>query len=324
MSFAAASISNWLLTSNIVIHGGLHRGAVAGWLNADGHPSFAYPEITGYYLSWLASVAAAERVSDKVRIAATEAIGWFTRIANDELPLLTRYYESPQEDWRNRAVFTFDLSMAARGISDSRCIATEDIAQTPLRWLLGLLSETCRRGEALPVYTIARGQLPSRWSTQPGPYQLKPAAALLFGVEPLPRGVRGAAWNTYDQWRSVRPQLNGPEDLHPALYALEGLIEFAQHGDKEAFNLAVCRLEDVSCKLYEWPNDLRSDVIAQTLRLSCLLQSARHRISALRRLLKEFVDEAGRVSFRPLTSRPVHWNAWSAIFTYDSLMPDGA
>jgi hypothetical protein len=325
MTSVAASIASWLLTSNIVVRAGPHKGAIAGWLTERGDASFAYPEITGYYLSWLASSAEVAGVSDALSASAADAINWFTRIAHGDLPLLTRYHESSQiDDWRNHAVFTFDLSMAARGISDSRGLTPTEIGAEPLRWMLSLLSDACTASRALPVYISARRELPSRWSTQPGPYQLKTAAALLFSVETLPGSLRDAAWNTYDRWRSVSPEVNGPADLHPALYALEGLIEFGRHGDTEAFELAARRFQDISRKLCRWPNEMRSDVIAQTLRLSYLLGSSDNsRTVALRHLLEEFVDPAGRVSFRPFAYRPLHWNAWSAMFTYDSLMADG-
>jgi hypothetical protein len=69
---------------------------------------------------------------------------------------------------------------------------------------------------------------------------------------------------------------------------------------------------------------MRSDVVAQTLRLSYLLESDNSRTLALQRLLEEFIDPAGSVSFRALAYRPLHWSAWSAMFTYDSLMADGS
>lgn len=326
MTSVAASIANWLLTSNIVVRAGPHKGAVAGWLTERGDPSFAYPEITGYYLSWLASSPDVDGPCDILSALAAEGISWFTRIANGDLPLLTRYHESSQKaDWRNQAVFTFDLSMAARGISDSRRLTTAEIGAEPLRWILRLLSGACTAGQALPVYVNAGGELPARWSTKPGPFQLKAAAALLFSVEKLPGcSLRDAAWNTYDRWRSVWPEVNEQADLHPALYALEGLLEFGHHGDTEALELASRRLHDISKQLHRWPNEMRSDVIAQTLRLSYLLGSDESRTLALRRHLEEFIDPAGRVSFRPIAYRPLHWNAWSAMFTYDSLTADGA
>jgi hypothetical protein len=324
MTSLTASIANWLLTSNIVIRDGPHKGAVAGWLTERGEPSFAYPEITGYYLSWLASSAEVEGLSDVLSVSAAEAINWFTRIATGDLPLLTRYYESSQKhDWRNQAVFTFDLSMAARGISDSRRLTTPEAGLVPLQWMLNLLSDACMTGHALPVHINGNGDLPSRWSTQPGPYQLKTAATLLFSPETLPSSLHDAAWNTYDRWRSVSPQVNESADLHPALYSLEGLVEFGHHGDAEAFELAAQRLQDISGKLYRWPNEMRSDVVAQTLRLSYMLGYDSPRTVPLRHLLKEFIDPAGRVSFRPIAYRPLHWNAWSAMFTYDSLIAHG-
>jgi hypothetical protein len=318
----AALISNWLLTSMIVIPEGPHHGAVAGWLDVDGSPGFAYPEITGYYLSWLSSLSRSGNICGDIRRAGANAIDWFGRIAQGELPLLTRYHSNPEnDDWRNRAVFTFDLAMAARGISDSREIVSGGTGAQTLQWLQNLLSEACKAREALPVYIQARCELPTRWSTRPGPYQLKPAAAVLFCVDGAPRALRDTAWNTYDRWRPVSPDVSSPEDLHPALYALEGLVEFGCHGEKEAFELGAHRLDEILRKLDRWPNGERSDVIAQALRLSCWLGLERHRVAALRRRLEAFID-GGRVSFRALACPPLHWNAWSAIFAHDSLIAE--
>ena len=36
---------------------GDHAGAVAGWIGGDGRADYVYPEITGYFLQWLASMA---------------------------------------------------------------------------------------------------------------------------------------------------------------------------------------------------------------------------------------------------------------------------
>jgi hypothetical protein len=319
----AASVSRWLTTSNIRIRNGPHKGAVAGWLNANGVPSFVYPEITGYYLSWLASLP---NKSEEVRIATSEALAWFTRIANSELPVLTRYYASPHEqDWRNGAVFTFDLAIAVRGISDSRSVTSDDKVREPLQYFLQLLTEGCfKAGARLPACINPVGKLPSRWSTREGPYQLKSAAAVLFSVHGVPGELRDAAWNTYDRWQCVSLDVTSPEDLHPALYALEGLIEFGNHGIPEAIVLARSRLGDVVAKMERWPKELRSDVVAQALRLCRLFESQHHHVAALSELLGEFVDDAGRVSFRRSGCEPVHWNAWSAMFTYASLVTDGA
>src|SRR6266446_5666404 len=64
------AIADWLLHSNVRIRSGRHAGAIAGWLNEHGEPEFAYPEITGYYLSWLAFVASLRQGLD-VRPATT-------------------------------------------------------------------------------------------------------------------------------------------------------------------------------------------------------------------------------------------------------------
>jgi hypothetical protein len=316
------NVSRWLLTSDLRIREGPHRGALAGWLDANAVPAFLYLEITGYYLSWLASLPAP---SEEIRAASIEAIGWFARIATGSLPFLTRYYSSPNEDdWRNRAIFTFDLAMAARGISDARHVTPDYDGHVPLQYLLDVMTEDCRAGKGLPAYIRARGALPERWSTRPGPYQLKPAAAILFRVKDAPRELRDAAWNTCDRWWPVPPEVNEPDDLHPALYALEGLIEFGRHSVSDAFELAESRLADVAEKLSRWPNDLRSDVVAQTLRLCSVFENHQHRIARLRQLLAEFMQNDGRVSFRRSGCRPLHWNAGSAMFAYSSLVTDDA
>jgi len=316
------NVSRWLLTSNLRIREGPHRGALAGWLDANAAPAFLYPEITGYYLSWLASLPAP---SEEIRAAAIETIGWFAQIATGGLPLLTRYYPSPNEDdWRNRAIFTFDLAMAARGISDARHVSLADDGHAPLQYLLDVMTEDCRAGEGLPAYIRARGALPERWSTRPGPYQLKPAAAILFRVKDAPRELRDAAWNTWDRWWPVPLEVNEPDDLHPALYALEGLIEVGRYGVSDALELAESRLADVAEKLPRWPNDLRSDVVAQTLRLCSVFESHQHRIAGLRQLLAEFMQNDGRVSFKRSGWSPLHWSAGSAMFAYSGLVTDDA
>src|SRR3954464_12665707 len=47
----------WLLGPGVQLTGGRHAGGVAGRLDPDGHAQYVYPEITGYYLQWLASLS---------------------------------------------------------------------------------------------------------------------------------------------------------------------------------------------------------------------------------------------------------------------------
>src|SRR5487761_82549 len=57
ISAKAKQIEEWLLSPAIQVASGPHAGAIAGWVEADGSPSFAYGEITGYWLTWISGLA---------------------------------------------------------------------------------------------------------------------------------------------------------------------------------------------------------------------------------------------------------------------------
>src|SRR5438093_555477 len=118
----ASRIESWLLDSCIQIPDGPQRGGVAGWLDWLGKPAFVYPEITGYYLTWLAflKIASPDQL-DRIRSRAGAALGWLASwLESDRLPP-TRIYLLPEtEDWRNRVTFSFDLAMLWRGVRAAR------------------------------------------------------------------------------------------------------------------------------------------------------------------------------------------------------------
>ncbi|HEY6824869.1 MAG TPA: hypothetical protein VI195_10545, partial [Steroidobacteraceae bacterium] len=49
----ASRVARWLLHGPAQVASGPHAGGVAGTLDADLTPRYAYPEDTGYYLQWL-------------------------------------------------------------------------------------------------------------------------------------------------------------------------------------------------------------------------------------------------------------------------------
>src|SRR5262245_22333056 len=168
------AIEDWLLHSNIRISAGRHKGAIAGWLNENDEPEFAYPEIAGYYLSWLAFLSRLRPELD-FHPGATAVIEWLESITRTNGVPATRYHFDNRDDWRNGATFTFDLAMLCRGLHAVRGLVAEqprrDLLQTFLEHLLPA-------GDVLPVLIRKRRQLPDCWSTKPGPFQLKTAAAL--------------------------------------------------------------------------------------------------------------------------------------------------
>ncbi|MGH7111739.1 MAG: hypothetical protein ACREFK_15080, partial [Stellaceae bacterium] len=70
ISARARRIEEWLLSPAIQVQSGPHTGAIAGWLESDGRPSFAYGEITGYWLSWISGLAGERpQLASRVRAA---------------------------------------------------------------------------------------------------------------------------------------------------------------------------------------------------------------------------------------------------------------
>ncbi|MBI2149084.1 MAG: aldo/keto reductase [Acidobacteria bacterium] len=266
------AVADWLLTSNVRIRSGRQAGAIAGWLNERGEPEFAYPEITGYYLSWLA-LAAGLRPEADLRPIAAAAVQWLSTVTSADRPPSTRYYFVDCDDWRNDATFPFDLAMICRGLRAVRRL----VPAYPRRDVLqNLLHHALPAGDVLPVFINQRRDLPDRWSTRPGPFQLKTAAALLsFENHP-------ALWNTFYRWSGRVLDAIDDGELHAAFYALEGLVQFGVRGKPEALREAA-ECFDV---LIDRIDGVRSDVVAQALRLGASDQ------------------------------RPVHFNTWAAIFAH--------
>ncbi len=303
------AIADWLLNSKVRVRSGTHAGGIAGWLNEHGEPEFVYPEIAGYYLSWLAAAAALHHELN-VCPAATAIIEWLASITSARLPC-TRYYFDDRNDWRNGATFTFDLAILCRGLHAIRGLVSEQ----PRRDLLRIfMRHTLPAGDVLPVYINKSHELPDCWSTRPGPFQLKTAAAL------LPLQDHPAIWDTYYRWSGRVLEDIDAGDLHAACYALEGLVQFGALAKSEALFEAASVFEVLFADI----DDQRSDVIAQALRLGCVLRSLgflqagfwNDRLAELRFLLESFIDDSGAVLFRPPCYRPRHLNSWAAIFAY--------
>lgn len=341
LSAAVNSIEDWLLHSDVQIDEGDHRGGIAGWLNQDGRPEFVYPEIVGYYLTamaWLSSGAASSfhhrhAASRRARRAAS----WLASSLASQPAPCTRIYLSGQcADWRNSAVFSFDIAMAARGVAVNRQLSRGERRQT-LTGLCAIINRISSGANVMRSHDIVAGNttMPDRWSTRPGPHHLKAAAAVLL----LPRRMvgnemLGVAQRTYDHWAaSVQSDAWPCQELHPLLYALEGMLLVtgrAANGD------ALCVVERLVSRLMELqapdgtlPETIdggivRSDVIAQALRVCLLLRGRQYltgqvwtdRVDRLTDALLGFVRQDGGVLFSREQSIS---NTWCAMFALQAL-----
>jgi hypothetical protein len=315
---AADSIREWLLGDQVQINHGPFAGGILGWLERDGAKNFAYGEITGYWLSWISKVNAdPERVAIRASAAVAFLMHSFSTVPK------TRYYYTGVHptDWRNRAIFSFDLVMMLRGLFDVSRLIGIDVCADAIRrivfWLARFIDP--EGGLRAQISSRSRRPLPSRWSTRPGAFQVKTAAVLLrLPSNWIPKAVLDAADYTLGKWSGHAAE---HDEIHPRFYGLEGELLATGVVDPA---LAGTRIpsDGYLGENAGSPNSrVRADVIAQALRLSVLIKEQEQLRSccstiALARVLLDHVTSGGQVLFRKGIGPP---NVWCAIFAHQAL-----
>jgi hypothetical protein len=336
----SARIEDWLLHSGIQIDDGAQRGGIAGWLDADGMPEFVYPEIAGYYLTtmaWLAAGAASspEHVAT-ARFRAQRAVGWITDVLSSPAGPLTRIYlPERRSDWRNDAIFSFDLAMAARGVGTIGHAAGRRARRQALAALCARMDRISSGSNIMRSHELvdSTATVPDRWSTLPGPHHLKAAAAVLrIGKRAAGNPLTATAHRTCVHWANPLSAGEWPcDELHALLYGLEGmLICDAGTGERlDEVALAFTRLMEVQSTDGTLPETIsggivRSDVLAQALRVGLLIRGRGRlggptwadRLDALAHALAGFVRADGGVLFAMNQDRA---NTWCAMFAHQAL-----
>jgi hypothetical protein len=317
-------VEAWLLNGSGQWRGGPHHGAIAGWLGRNNRPEVLYPEIAGYFLTWVRFLdelaSARQAVADE---KARQAAKWLLVRFETESTLPTRYWLQPTgADWRNNALFSFDLAMIYRGLRCVENLLDEQLRHQLLGYLIPHLLRFCPlNGTLVPCLPRDQYSVPQRWSTQPGPHQLKTAAALLFSSNDVPSEIESAAINTYERWVSSAAGEDGIDNPHAMLYAIEGLILFGIHGREEAWELASNRYQQLLRRL----RSSRCDVVAQALRAGCILHSrdlltdqfCNRVLPNLANALLAFMGPDGELFY---TRTKSHRNVWGALFAHQALL----
>jgi hypothetical protein len=342
----AEAIENWLLASGVQLASGPHQGGVAGWLTTGQTPAFIYPEITGYYLTWLAFGHARQSNGHHDRAAkAHRALQWLSRQVQSQQKLPTRVYLSSQaEDWRNRACFAFDWAMVIRGAAAARELLDSPEIEVVISSGLEFLKRCCTPDHDLKPFDLNNKDdstaLPERWSSRPGPYLLKVAAALQLACQESLEGVLNESCrHLVSRWSTSPAASPAARELHSLLYSVEGmlLLGVCQPGGYH-WKLAAERFELLleselpNARLLRTREDhfeAQSDVLGQALRIGSILMSHgflrgdawKERLSGVARELRGFVSSDGAVAFdrRKEPDRP-HWNAWSAMFACQAFL----
>lgn len=319
---AVTRIENWLLHSGIQIDEGAQSGGIAGWLDLDGRPEFVH--LAGYYLTAMAWLASGATYSpDHVQTAnlrASRVGDWVaTLLGSRDDPPTRPSLSAKRADWRNEAVPSFDLAMAARGLA-----ATLHPGDPCERWqalaaLCAKIGRISSGAEVMKSHEIVPGSastMTDGWSTRPGPHHLKAAAAILG----LPDRVAGSAlisvaretseYGAHAFWTNAW-RCN---ELHALLYGLEGMLILAGKRDGQGLRLVerpFARLmEETQASDGTLPETVhggivRSDVLAQALRVGLLLRGRgfltesvwRDRLDRLADALRGFVLPDGGVLF---------------------------
>jgi hypothetical protein len=352
VSAHAGDIRRWLLSELPQIRGGEHDGGVLGWVSSS--DAFVYPEVMGYYLTVLKFISCeAPALSAECAARAARALGWLDRRETWK----TRDYlrSRGRDDWRNHAMFTFDLGTVLRGAVHwtsnrqlhrlaatvrGRCLAELEKVPPSTDCLLGSHRRTAQDGR----------RIPARWSTLPGPHHVKVAAIVgLLPAAARPPSVDGCARRTIQHWRKWAQTGTLIPEVHPLLYFLEGLVSDALACDEKPDWDLISRVlhtvllarsgeGDLSERLEHPVGRRRGDVTAQALRLCSLAvlglneKTATPRTVGLRAggehvcgaLVRRYIGGAGEVHSFPTRGtgsrngrNPA--NVWAAIFAYQAL-----
>ena len=340
---SAARIERWLLDSPVQLREGPHAGGIAGWLDPLGRPEFVYLEITGYYLTamaWLAGGAASsDRTAEEALARGRLALDWVgSATVGGAVPQTRLHLTGERDDWRNAAIFSFDLAMAARGVACFAAAAGIDEAETPLGEIGARVGEVCSGAPQLRSHVLrdeTGPPLPDRWSTRPGPHHVKAAAALLrLPPDALDPAIGDACRATIALWAEALEASWPCPELHPVLYGIEGLLMLsppARAGALDAAERAYERLMEVQAPDRTLPSaadgkggEVRADVVAQALRVGQLLRRAgrlggddwQRRLEALAGDVAAGVREDGGVLF---SAEHQVANTWCAMFALQAL-----
>lgn len=331
-----AAMRQWLLNHVVADPGPLagggigpltSAGAVIGSFDPDGRARYAYPEIAGYYLSWLAWLSASGSAPTQLN-QAIAVTTWLQRwIVSGHA---TRPCAAEVVDWRNRGLFAFDLAMLLRGLAAAKAqklLADDsDVLSAQVCALLCRMLDN--RGELSPVLLL-EGTLPQRWSTQSGAYQAKAGAALLLAARTitLPSVLVVAAHQLLRRCASESAQVFHRESPHAALYALEGLSVGRSLGilDCDVETHVINQLQHWREPLSSWLDpdrsaelEVRHDVLAQWLRLAKLHLPEDQLIDRSDRFLRAAIALNGAL---PFAREPHDRGActWAAMFCDQAL-----
>ncbi|MFO1413031.1 MAG: hypothetical protein U1F10_03795 [Burkholderiales bacterium] len=335
-----ASVAAWLLHGPAQLAHGPHAGAIAGTVTAAAGAAYVYPEIAGYYLQWLAWRSRRDGSTAVLTARAAGVQRWLGTWLAATPPLTRVHLDGTTDDWRNRAVFFFDVAMVLRGLASA--VETGLVTADPAV-LAGIVRELDRlvagdgHFDACTMHA-AGDSFPAKWSTRRGAFLAKAAAGLITAARVLPQlpaRLVDAAEATFTASVAALAQ-DAHRETHPLLYACEGVLALPGHRRfHAALPVVAAHCDTVLAAagndgslpetLGSGAGPRRVDVIAQAMRVAALL--ARHRPQRppdrvaqerLHRALVREIRPSGAVAFARDADGSA-CNVWAAMFADQAL-----
>ncbi len=331
---------NSILEQLILLSGLTNHQGMIGTVNVDSSkPEYIYGEITGYFLSFCSYVCKREPdLKETLTPIISSHISWLERII--KCGYVTRCLLEPCEDWRNSAIFPFDIAMIIRGLDDASTIVECDkLLQLYLELFGGFFdynSET-----VLPYINISEGKLPQKWSTRIDVHFVKIAADTIPVLHKKGNDREAEIMikmiKRFDNYGVDRLM---DIDSHPLLYYLEGLALASDftflYKNFPANNFE--KIHYVFKKLLVISDDVglldnpkrgsyrRSDVLAQFVRIGLLLRMKNmlsdEELLSLKNILDDILERFymdGNVLFFDKERGNNNINAWCAMFLYQAI-----
>lgn len=306
-----------------------HQGMV-GWLRSDTYGAdYVYGEITGYFLSFCAYVYKREQnPTERQRIEniIKNHVDWLD--VTITAGLKTRYVIGTYEDWRNNALFAFDIAMIIRGLDDVKDIVS--VSSVMAKYLEVVNKFISSSGILTSVYTSSNDPLPQKWSTTFDVHLVK-VAANLCGIS---QWDNSCTEKTVDALKCIEFEELIKKDSHPIFYYLEGLLLLS---GKKFFkdtgiidyvaNIFVQLLAQGAVSNNSTTKEyMRSDVLSQQIRIGSLLYSygklTKPEYLAVEKLVYYLIDnfyDEGYICFFEKDNPNNYYNAWCAMFAYQAL-----
>ena len=316
----------WLESPAVISLTPPYRGAVAGVVE-NNQSRYWYSEIAGYYLSYIASRAITEKSNLHLKTLTELVINYQQEIWSATLPPPTRLYANQHFfDWRNQGIFIFDIAMLLRGLADVKQIYGE--TSWDGKQIAYYLTHFFSHPQQLqPVHWLCSKliDVPIRWSTQTGAYQLKVIAALLRYATSFEKVELTCALLAVG--RKLTCEFNAGNfalhNAHSICYALEGALLLQQQLPL-TLTIGKAHIARLADEVFQArPSDKevnRTDVVAQLLRLSCCQPYFNAQLATkLAKYLQASMLADGGFNFSIEPNTNTTKNTWASLFARQAL-----